>query len=622
MNPLLYPIALPIIAGFLCLLIPKKRRGILEGLALIASLATFALTIWLFFERPLDWLVGGALFLRLDGLSSFILMASGLFGVLIVLYSFKYIPAFISRVHPEGKGRLREYYAYILWTIGAGCGALLANNFILLIVFWGLLGLTLYLLIGIGGPEASSAAMKSFIIVGGSDCVMILGVGIIWFLTKQFEMHSVTLSLTGALPTAAFLCLIVASFAKAGVMPLHTWIPACAERAPIPVIAFLPASLDKLLGIYLLARICLHLFELKMATTMSLILLIVGAVTIIAAVMMALVQHDLKRLLSYHAVSQVGYMVLGIGTGSPIGIAGGLFHMLNNAIYKGCLFLCGGAVEHRTGTTDLDRLGGLAKVMPITFATCLIATLSISGVPPLNGFVSKWMVYQGIIELGKGGDKLWIIWLAAAMFGSALTLASFMKVIHTIFLGQRSEVRSRESKIREVSASMWVPMVVLAGLCVIFGVFAYAVPLKHLIFPSVADMPAVEEWLGWWRPGPATLLIIVGIGIGAIIYWVGNLKGLREDTPFIGGEVIPDEHRVTGVDFYNTISDLKLLKGIYNGASKGLFDIYYIGANVVAVFTKAVQKVHTGILTAYFSWFLAGLLILIYILMKVVKSLP
>ncbi len=489
MNPLLYPIALPIIAGFLCLLIPKKRRGILEGLALIASLATFALTIWLFFERPLDWLVGEAIFLRLDGLSSFILMASGLFGVLIVLYSLKYIPAFISRVHPEGKGRLGEYYAYILWTIGAGCGALLANNFILLIVFWGFLGLTLYLLIGIGGPEARSAAMKSFIIVGGSDCVMILGVGIIWFLTKQFEMHSVTLSLTGALPTAAFLCLAVAAFAKAGAVPLHTWIPDCAEKAPIPVTAYLPASLDKLLGIYLLGRIALDLFVMN--RPMSLLLLIVGSVTIMGAVLMAIVQHDFKRLLSYHAVSQVGYMVLGIGTGNPIGIAGGLFHMLNHAIYKGCLFLCGGAVEHRAGTTDLDRLGGLAKAMPITFATCLISALAISGIPPLNGFVSKWMVFQGVAILGQQGDRFWLIWLLAAVLGSALTLFSFMKFIHGTFLRAKLPARGnpepKTMDVKEVHFTMWLPMVILALLCIIFGIFAIQIPLRHFINPAIME---------------------------------------------------------------------------------------------------------------------------------------
>ena len=121
---------------------------------------------------------------------------------------------------------------------------------------------------------------------------------------------------------------------------------------------------------------------------MSILLLVIGSFTIIAAVLGALVQHNLKKLLSFHAVSQVGYMVLGIGTGLPIGIAGGLFHMLNNAIYKCCLFLAGGAVEKKTGTTELSQLGGLARFMPLTFTAALVASLSISGVPPFNGFRS------------------------------------------------------------------------------------------------------------------------------------------------------------------------------------------------------------------------------------------
>ena len=148
---------------------------------------------------------------------------------------------------------------------------------------------------------------------------------------------------------------------------------------------------------------------------MSLVLAAIGAATILIAVMVAMVQHNLKKLLSYHAISQVGYMVLGIATGTPVGIAGGLFHMLNHAIYKCCLFLCGGAAEQAAGTPELDRMGGLGKKMPITFITCLVAALSISGIPLFNGFVSKWMVYQGVINMGSDqgimAAKLWPVWL-------------------------------------------------------------------------------------------------------------------------------------------------------------------------------------------------------------------
>ena len=599
MNLLLYLVVLPVAAGILCLLIPRRARGITEGITLVVSLITFGITILLFSRKPLQWAWADSPVLRLDNLSGFILLAVGLFGFLIALYSIRFM---------RGKPRLKEYYAYFLWTLGATCGAILANNLILLLVFWGFLGLTLYLLIGIE-PEATAAAKKTFIIVGGADCLMILGIGIILLLTNSLAMDQISIPLEGRLPVLAYLCLAIAAFAKAGAMPFHSWIPDTAEKAPVSVTAFLPASLDKLLGIYLLGRISMHLFQMNKA--LGLLLMIIGAFTIVAAVMMALVQHDLKKLLGYHAVSQVGYMVLGIGTGNPVGIAGGLFHMLNNAIYKQCLFLVGGSVEHRTGTADLDRLGGLARAMPITFICCLITALSISGVPPFNGFVSKWMVYQGLIELGKTGDKLWVIWLTAAMFGSALTLASFMKLTHATFLGQSSSERAGSS-LREVSPSMWFPMVVLAGLCVLFGVFALPIPLKGLILPAV---PGVS-FLGFWSSSLATLLIIIGIVIGAVIYWIGKIKSFREvESSYVGGEAVDSEMRVSGVDFYNTIRDMGLFEGVYKRAEEKLFDIYDLGRKVTFFFTKGLRRAHAGVLTAYFSWALAGLIILLWVML-------
>jgi len=601
MNLLLYLIIIPFMVGLFCLAIPEKLSKIRNLLAIGGGLATFYFTIVGFLRKPIEWSYNDFLLLKVDNLSGFILLAIGLFGVLIVLYSLKFM---------AGKERLNEYYTYLLWTIGGACGAILANNLVVLLVFWGFLGLTLYLLIGIAGPEASSAAKKTLIIVGGSDSLMILGIGIIWLLNGSLQMDNISVPLTGPLPIIGFISLAIASFAKAGVMPMHTWIPDMATTAPVSITGFLPGSLDKLLGIYFLARIAIDIFVMN--NPMGKLLLIIGAVTIVGGVMMALVQHDLKRLLSYHAVSQAGYMVLGIGTGNPIGIAGGLFHMLNNAIYKFGLFLSGGAVENKAQTTDLDRLGGLAKVMPVTFITCLIAALSISGVPPFNGFVSKWMVYQGVIELGRAGDRLWIVWLVAAMFGSALTLASFMKLVHCVFLGSPSlGTHQPAPKRHEVSIAMWMPMVVLAVLCVIFGVFAYRVPLKNFIFPAVSGI----SFLGFWSPGLATLLIIIGIFFGVIIYSIGNIKGLRMDTAYVGGEIIPQDGRVTGVDFYDTIKNLGTFRAIYMQAEKRLFDIYDWGTKFVFFFIRRLRQIHSGALPTYLSWSLLGMLVLFIIML-------
>jgi len=536
----------------------------------------------------------------LDDLNRFIVGAIVLFGILIILYSIKFM---------KGKPNLVQYYTYIILTIIASIGVAVANNLILLLVFWGFLGLTLYLLINMGEGNANQTAKKTLVIIGGSDSLMILGIGALYLLTDTFQMDKISVSFDMPLATIAYICLAIACFAKAGAMPFHTWIPDCAKDAPVPVTAFLPASLDKLLGIYLLARISLNLFVMNNA--MNLLLMIVGAFTIVAAVMMALVQHDLKRLLGYHAVSQVGYMVLGIGTGNPVGIAGGIFHMLNNAIYKQGLFLSGGAVEKQTGTSDLDKLGGLAKVMPITFIGCLIAALSISGMPPLNGFVSKWMVYQGLIQKisTQQGQFISILCLLAAMFGSALTLASFMKLMHATFLGGAVNRKN----IKEVSWMMWFPIIILAALCVLFGVFAKALPLNNFILPAVGG----AEITGIWSSGLATLLVLIGIAIGFIIYLIGNLKAaVREDNSFTGGEILAQDQRVSGVDFYNSIKNLPQLKSLYKKAEDKVFDIYDQGKNIVFYITKKFQYLHNGVLPTYLVWCLLGMMVLFIVLFK------
>ncbi len=541
---------------------------------------------------------------RVDYLSIFVGIFIVFFSLLVILYSLGFM---------RGRKGLPGYYLYIILTMVASLGAVFSNNLIIFIVFWGFLGLLLYLLIGFGQRENTAyTAKKSFIIIGGTDAFMILGLAFIWHLTGSLDMDKISIPLDCRSALLAYICLAAGAFAKAGVMPVHTWVPDTAEDAPTSVVAFLPASLDKLLGIYFLVRITLDIF--KMNQVMNTVLMAVGSFTIVAAVMMALIQHDLKRLLGYHAVSQVGYMVLGIGTGNPIGIAGGIFHMLNNAIYKSCLFMSGGAVEKKAGTTDLEKLGGFARYMPITFAAFMIASLAISGVPPLNGFASKWMVYQAVIETGKSGGYLWIVWLVAAMIGSALTLASFMKLAHSVFLGQPSNEggRTKDEK-RETGPAMWVPTVILASLCVIFGVFAYSVPLRMFIFPSLGIDP---RFTGWWSPGLATGLIVLAVFIGFMIYLIGSALKTRTTDIFVGGETLEKypEMRVSGTEFYNTIRDLKVLKPIYVLAERKWFDIYEVGVRITLGFNRVLKYIHNGILLTYLSWCLLGMIVLFYVL--------
>jgi formate hydrogenlyase subunit 3/multisubunit Na+/H+ antiporter MnhD subunit len=395
---------------------------------------------------------------------------------------------------------------------------------------------------------------------------------------------------------------------------LHTWLPVGGEYAPVSVMALLPAALDKLLGIYLLVLVVTRLFVLQ-AGALSIVLAVIGAGTIVIAVMIAMVQHNLKKLLSYHAISQVGYMVLGIATLTPVGIAGGVFHMLNHAIYKSCLFLCGGAVEEATGTAELDQLGGLGNKMPWTFAACLIAALSISGIPPLNGFASKWMVYQGVVEMGttRTGTEaaLWPLWLVAAMFGSALTLASFVKILHSVFFSRLPE---RLRGTTEVSALQTFPMIVLASLCVLFGIF-YTVPLYGLILPALGYPADGGIFLGTWNSQLATWLLLIGIALGVGILGVSAFRRKVRAVPtWACGEIQPsDEMIIPGTHFYKTISALGGLRQMYRGQEDGYFDLYHQSGRAGLVVTGLLKWAHSGMLPVYLTWVTLGLLLVLFV---------
>ncbi|MGD8346232.1 MAG: proton-conducting transporter membrane subunit [Lysobacterales bacterium] len=620
-HPMVLPIIVPLLAGVLCLIIPRGGAALRSGLAVLAALATLLLA-WPLFRggeavfEPFSWLT-----LRVDTLSAFVLLAVTVFGFLIALYSVGYM---------KGRDRHGPYFAYLLWTLGASCAAVLANDLLLLLVCWGVLALLLYLMIGIAGPKAAGAARKTLMVVGTADALLLLGIVMYWQLAGSTQVAGpgvVPVALDSVAAHGAFLCILAGALAKAGAVPFHSWVPVCGEKADAPVSAFLPASLDKLLGIYLLARCMLDLFELSPA--MYLLLMLIGAVTILTMSLGALIQRDMKRLLSYTAVAQVGYIILGLASGTLIGLAGGLFHMLNHAIYKSGLFLCAGVVEKEAGGTRLDRLGGLARMMPVTFGVCLVTALAGAGIPPLNGFASKWMVYQGIISsAGETAGFGWVIWLVVAMLGSALTLAAFVKMLHAVFLCKASpEIRARAAAqgIGDGAGTMRLPMLVLAALCIVFGVAALQVPLTLLVLPAIGAETELASVGVWWS-GLATVLILASIVIGLLGYFLSMRAGkLRRMGTYIGGEHIdnvyisgekPAQERhveVTGVDFYRTIEGLPLIGRAFTRTHAKLFDIYHLGRNTSGYMVQLLSSFHTGILPAYLRWFVVGMLVVVWV---------
>jgi formate hydrogenlyase subunit 3/multisubunit Na+/H+ antiporter MnhD subunit len=600
---LLYPIAIPFAAAVICILLPKRASMIREGVALLTTSVTVAISGYIFIQPDLRftvaWLAfGPTLAVAFDLLSTFfsrlILVAIAIFALLLVLYSIKFM---------QGHARHGEYFAYLLAALGAAAGSVLANNLIVLLFFWELLGFFLFLSVTISGKTSIPSATKTLIIAGIGDLSILLGTTLIWLTAGTLTLSDLAaqpIALTGWLSTITFLLMLVGAFAKSGIMPLHSWIPAISTEAQPPVMSYFTA-LDKMIGIYLLARLTLQFFA--MGEAMGVALMAVGAITLITGVLMAMIQHDYRRMLAFHNVSQVGYMVLGIGTGTPVGIIGGLFHMFNMVMLKSNLFLCGGSVQRQTGRTEFADLGGLARAMPWTFVCTFIASLGIAGVPPLNAFVSKWLIYQGVLD--RGG-ALFPLFLVAAMFGSALTLASFMKLLYSTFWGDRpSDLRD----VTESSPWMLIPMIVLALSTIGSGIF-YALPVESLLKPILGAAGVQARLPGLWESGLAVMLLILSLLVGFMIYFLGRSQGVQETEVFLGGESIePERYRVPGTQFYGPIKEMGGLQQLFALAERGAFDLYvyltdllkWIGREVYDYVDQALADIYQEIIPALLS---------------------
>ena len=609
---LFYPVLVPLAASVLSLLFPRKMRWVRELITVVTSLTGIVLSVYIFNSPNLSWSGSWLTFrpgleIRFDLVASpfarFGLMVLSCFSLLVGLYSFRFMERHPRRV---------EYYAYYLAALGVTCGALLADNLILLLFFWELHGFMLFLMAGINGDEATSSAAKTLVLAGVGDVTLMTGIGLLWLGTGTLSLSQLAAhpqALAGGTSVAAFLLMFAGACAKGGIMPLHSWIPAISTHTPMTVMSYF-TSLDKMLGFYLLSRIALNIFLLN--DGMNWFLMTVGAITLLGGVLMAMVQHDYRRMLAFHSVSQVGYMVLGIGTGTVVGIIGGLFHLVNMIILKGGLYLCGGSVQYRTGKTQFEDMGGLSGAMPWTFAGTLIAALGIAGVPPLNAFVSKWLIYQGILERGGAAFPLF---LAVAMFGSALTLASFVKLLYSIFWGTRAKGLEN---VRESPATMTLPLIVLAVFALGFGVF-YRFPVEILLAPILGKTQIAIP--GLWDAGLAAILLLVSLLAGFIISLFGRLGVASTAEVFLGGERIdPETYRVYGTGFYGPIKEFRGLKQLLVLGERGVFDLYNIGLRVLRRFSKFIYQYVDRSLAEFYEEIIPAVLSLVGQLLRLLNA--
>jgi multicomponent Na+:H+ antiporter subunit D len=392
--------------------------------------------------------------LVLDGLSAFMLVTVNLIALFVNIYSVNYMTRYTAKW---------KFFTLFLLMVTGMNGVVITGDLFNLYVFLEIAAIASYALVAYGIEHEELEASFKYAIMGSvASSFILLGIIFLYSYTSTLNMADMgrILSEKGPCDMVRYVVpLFIFGFGlKAALVPFHAWLPDAHPSAPAPISAMLSGVLIKSLGVYSLCRILYNV--IGMNDLISSILMFLGALSMVVGVFLAIGQWDLKRLLAYHSISQIGYVVLGIGLGTPLGILGGLFHLFNHSVFKSLLFLNSGAVEHATGTRDLQKMGGLSSRMPVTGATNLIASFSIAGIPPFNGFWSKFIIIIAAVQAGRLGYAFW------AVLASVLTLASFMKVMKYGFYGKLKE---GFEGIKDAPVFMRFSMAGLAAICLVGG---------------------------------------------------------------------------------------------------------------------------------------------------------
>ncbi|MEP6802170.1 MAG: NADH-quinone oxidoreductase subunit L [Acidobacteriota bacterium] len=467
--------ALPL-AGFLLCLLLGRRAG--KGFVSVVGAGSVALSTVAAYsrlipfvagdrapvvERLSGWITAGPfsvdLSLRLDPLSALMVSFVTFVGFLIHLYSIGYMS------HDETNAGYARYFAYLNLFMFSMLVLVLGNNFLVMFVGWEGVGLCSYLLVGYyyDREYAANAGRKAFVVNRIGDFGFLLGMFAIFGLFGSLDFSTV-FGAAAADPgrfapylTAVCLCLFVGAMGKSAQVPLYVWLPD-AMAGPTPVSALIHAATMVTAGVYMVTR-CNVLFRL--APDAMLAVAIVGGVTAIFAAVIAVAQNDIKKVLAYSTVSQLGYMFLACGVGAYVA---GMFHVMTHAFFKACLFLGSGSVIHAMGgEQDMRKMGGLRSKMPVTFWTFLIATLALSGIPPFAGFFSKDAILAGVFE-----DRRYILF-AVGVVTAGLTAFYMFRLVSLTFAGRFRGTADQEHHLHESPSTMTIPLVVLAALSVVGG---------------------------------------------------------------------------------------------------------------------------------------------------------
>ncbi len=539
-------------------------------------------------DQPMHW--------RYDAISWFFAMITIGAAFVTAWYA---AGAWQDRYREEGR-RPRLFHVTLALNVFSMLLLLGSGDFLSLFLGWELVSWASFLMMAIGGAVASRAALK-YLTYAFSGAMAILGaLALIYAQVGSLEYGQVMAALPGMSDGKIWVLLLLlgGGFAvKMGLLPFHLWQAAAYAETPGPGSAFLGAISSRM-GLYAIAVVFVAMVGLARLVQMDVpytfwsardLLAWIAVLTIIFPTFTALQQHDARYLLAWHGIGQGGYMLLGLVTGSAIGTGGGIMHVFNHATYQAALFMSVMAVVHRTGTSDLNKLGGLVARMPLSFLVMLFGIIGLAGLPPMNGFVSKWMVYRALLT--EGMPLLFV----GAVIGTLGTILSVYKLIHNTFLGQ---LRIEHEGVREAPLSMLVPMLALSTLIFLSG-FIPGPALSWVASVQTAlGLPVVPYTLGGIEDARGGLdmiwlvgILMAGFGVGALVFYgFGNRsKRVHQLDNYAGGHFLTADVRYQYSDnFYAGL--MHLIGPWYRGAFAWLESAVASGVELASYATSGLYR--------------------------------
>jgi multicomponent Na+:H+ antiporter subunit D len=457
MNNALAFLVIPFAAAVAIPFLSKFGRRVADVAAVLAGvlLVIMALSLVGLGDRVILFHRDGG-HLAIDALSALFLLLINIVGAVCLLYSTRYIEHL--------GGRAKFYSLFLILILGLN-GVVLVRDLFSLYVYLEVASIAAYVLVAFNlQSDGIESALKYLLLSVVGTGLIILALAFIYMSTGTLDFALLKTALAADGSNRLFLlagAMFVTGFGlKAAIMPFHAWLPDAHPSAPAPVSAILSGVVIKVGGIYALIRIFMNIYPYS--SQILDIFLILGVLSMAAGAILAYFQRDIKRMLAYSSISQVGYIMIGLGTGNLLGITGALFHIFNHGLFKSLLFLNSGALQFRLHTRDMDEMGGLESRMKVTNATSVFGTLSIAGVPPFNGFWSKLFIILGALAAHRYG-----VATIATIF-SLFTLGYFLIIQRKVFFGK---LNPKWKDIMEAPSAMCVSMIILAALCLFTGIF-------------------------------------------------------------------------------------------------------------------------------------------------------